>query len=371
MFLAHIRAEYLNRRFSAVSGHARRAAGYALLSVLSVLAVEVLQIGIAGTASANTPSCEGKLGVSRTIEVSKRNGLLVGVDPGGRIGLKPKELVLTFDDGPRPGITEPILEALADECVKATFFSLGRSAREAPALLRRTAQEGHTIATHSQNHPLLTKLDDASVRAEIRRGVNSINAALEGSGYEASNFFRYPFLDRSSRTDKIVRDMNLVAFQMNIDSWDWRNQTPEEMVALTMERVRKQGSGVVLFHDIQQKTAIALPQFLQLAKAEGYNIVHVVPGDGDSNYPGEPSEKIPVASLRQQLPAETQAQVRPVPPRPQEKPFVDTQLATLADNTAGLHGASGTQQSVAGPALAEPPREKKRFGFFRRLFSRN
>ncbi|MEO0924015.1 MAG: polysaccharide deacetylase family protein, partial [Pseudomonadota bacterium] len=171
-------------------------------------------------------SCDGKLGVHRTIKVSPKNAFLVGVDNHARLGLRRKELILTFDDGPRVGITDPILDALAAECVKATFFPLGRAARAFPDLLKRVAREGHTIGSHTQSHPLLTKRKNAVIDAEVRRGIASAKAALEGSGYEVSNFFRYPYLGRSKRTDTIVKRYGLVSFHMNIDSWDWKDTTP-------------------------------------------------------------------------------------------------------------------------------------------------
>lgn len=357
-----------------------------------------------GVSSASEGSCEGKLGVHRTIKVSNQHTILVGVDNHGRIGLMPRELVLTFDDGPREGSTQKILKALAEECVKATFFALGRSARAAPHLVRRTAREGHTIATHSQSHPLLTKRDNNSVRNEIRRGVNSINAALEGSDYEASNFFRYPFLDRSRRTDAIVREMGLVAFHMNIDSWDWRKQTPSQMVALTMRRVRAEGSGIVLFHDIQDKTAAGLPEFLRTIKREGYKIVHIVPGENDFNYRQDVASRKAQSTTKPvetaTLPTSSSAPVVPVlnthegktvrknhrrAPHPKSKPGIRT-LASSQQNdigsTASIRSTPQINNSLPTPApvfseplentlpsVVEEPK-KKRFRLLRKIFGR-
>lgn len=390
--------------------------GKLALSAVAAFSVALagLPVHVAHAQGEGASSCEGKLGIHRTIKVSTRNGTLVGIDSHGRIGLKPNELVLAFDDGPRVGTTEKILEALAQECVKATFFSLGRSARTAPYLLRRVASEGHTIGSHSQNHPLLTKRDDEGVRAEIRRGVDSVNAALKDSGYEASNFFRYPFLDRSKRTDDIVREMGLVAFHINIDSWDWRQQTSQEMVDLTMRRVRAAGGGVVLFHDIQDKTADGLPEFLRTVKNEGYKIVHVVPGETDFNdredliaasQPAKPVQDARLESRRERKARQTAAVHPRKAPHPQQKPGllalasseqrladlppatvvgssfvrsvgassvtridgdlpVPAQVAPQAENRAHA-AAEGSEGSVP-----ESLEEKKRFRFFRKLFGR-
>ncbi len=352
-----------------------------------------------GTVSAqtnkNTASnrCAGKLGVHRTIKVSNKNTTLVGVGNHGRIGLRPKELVLTFDDGPREGTTAKILKTLADECIKATFFSLGRSARVHPNLLRRVAKEGHTIATHSQSHPLLTKRNNDGVRAEIRRGVNSARAALEGTSYKVSNFFRYPFLDRSRRTDTIVREMGLVAFHMNIDSWDWRQQTPEEMVELTLSRARAEGSGIVLFHDIQDKTAAALPSFLKAIKQEGYKIVHVVPGESNFNYREDliarskhsaGKKKTSSSFAKSKVKSEKPKTVTKKPsankiaraPHPKNHPLggaLETPLKPIS-NRRYIQDLTVTQSPPARQNVPElqPQNEKKkkRFGFFRRIFSK-
>lgn len=336
--------------------------------------------------SASSSSCEGKLGVHRTIKVSNKNATLVGVDNHGRIGLRPKEVVLTFDDGPRNGPTQKILNALAAECVKATFFSLGRAARAEPALLRRIAREGHTIGSHSQSHPFLSRRNSETVRAEIRRGVNSINAAFEGTNYKPSNFFRYPYLDRSNRTDAIVREMGLVAFHMNIDSWDWREQTSSQMVNLTMSRVRKEGSGVVLFHDVKTRTAVGLPSFLRTLKREGYKIVHIVPGASDFDYRKDLSKRKPAAAekiqtaklspttdLADQAGAEkakrtiTKKKLVRVP-HPRIKPRPTRLTSVERDNLA--RPTSVVSRQVSTGAIGEPHRKKKR-GFLRRLFGKN
>ena len=81
--------------------------------------------------------------------------------------LADKEVVLTFDDGPWPGTTAAVLDALKRECVRATFFLIGRNAAMQPELVRRELAEGHTIAHHSFSHPLLDRMS-----AERRRSRN-------------------------------------------------------------------------------------------------------------------------------------------------------------------------------------------------------
>ncbi|MEM8838638.1 MAG: polysaccharide deacetylase family protein [Pseudomonadota bacterium] len=263
-----------------VRRRARPALNTVLCALLGISAVSVLPIqGIVSEAQAASCRDPNALGVHREIKVTRRTGFFLGTGKTGSIGLKPGEVVLTFDDGPREGITDRILEALAEECTKATFYVLGRSARTFPHLVKRAAREGHTIATHTQSHPFLTRHGNEKIAAELRRGMRSVNWALKGTPYKASNFFRYPYLDRSQRTDRIVKDAGLIVFDMFIDSLDWKKSSSEVMLNRVLNRLRARGSGVILFHDIQHKTARALPQFLRTLRAEGFKVVHTVPGN--------------------------------------------------------------------------------------------
>ena len=95
------------------------------------------------------------LGVSRVITVDTSHGLEVGRSQYPQtLPLQPHEVVLTFDDGPNPVTTDAVLKALDDQCVKATFFVIGIRANLYPQFVLDEEAAGHTIGTHSQNHPL-------------------------------------------------------------------------------------------------------------------------------------------------------------------------------------------------------------------------
>ena len=111
--------------------------------VASVLLASLLGAGTAGAAECPADA----LGVSRT--------LVVDVNEHPRVGswqyeeslpLNDHEVVLTFDDGPLPPYTDRVLDLLASECVKATFFMVGRMVQAYPAAVQRVYNEGHTIA---------------------------------------------------------------------------------------------------------------------------------------------------------------------------------------------------------------------------------
>src|SRR3979490_3307806 len=102
-----------------------------------VLLVSMLGASTFGVASAAAGECpEGALGVSRTIVVDPMDHARVGsMQYGESLPLNDHEVVLTFDDGPLPPYTTRILDTLASECVKATFFMVGRMVRGYPSIV--------------------------------------------------------------------------------------------------------------------------------------------------------------------------------------------------------------------------------------------
>ena len=214
------------------------------------------------------------MGVSRTINVSTFHPHL-GTGGSGGIGLRHKEVVLTFDDGPVPGTTPRVLAALSNECVKATFFVVGSMARAYPKLLQRVARSGHTIAHHTQNHANLTNTSVASAQRNIETGIRSVNKALGPYRSYSSKLFRYPYLARSSSLDTFLKRRGLLPLSAAVMSQDWKAGSGAGMIQRVMSRLRKTQRGVILLHDIQAKTASALPQLLRRLKSEGYKIVHI------------------------------------------------------------------------------------------------
>ncbi|MGH6776653.1 MAG: polysaccharide deacetylase family protein [Bradyrhizobium sp.] len=186
-------------------------------------------------------------------------------------------MVLTFDDGPLPRNSNRILKILADQCVKANFFLVGKQSLAYPASVRKLVALGHTIGTHSQNHPLtFEKLPLDQVKQEVEGGIASASAALPDPTLVAP-FFRVPGLLRSKTVENWLASKGIQIWSADFDADDWRHITPEQVYERAMKRIEAKGKGILLLHDIQARTVVALPMILHALKVRGYHIVHVVP----------------------------------------------------------------------------------------------
>lgn len=193
--------------------------------------------------------------------------------------LRPGEVILTFDDGPRPGKTTEILATLRDFGVKATFLMLGSSAQAHPSLAQQVAASGHTVGSHTYDHVDLSTLDRQAALDEIAKGERAVQLALAGGGQVLSPFFRFPYLSQTGFLRTNLMQGNMIILDVDIDSKDYYKDTPETVVARTMARLDARGSGIVLFHDIHQRTVQTLPLFLAQLQERGYSVVRLVPKD--------------------------------------------------------------------------------------------
>ena len=236
---------------------------------------------LAGTSEACGPDA---LGVSRVITIDGGQRLALGLQSYPRtLDLHDHEVVLTFDDGPA-GPTARVLDSLARECVRATFFLIGHNAEGLPALVTREIAEGHSVGHHSYSHPAgtLRSMNEEAAEADIERGI----AAVERAGYGAvpanphTPFFRFPGFADTPALLSYLAGRGIVVFGSDLWASDWRKMTPETELALVMSRLDRLGKGIILFHDSKSSTADMLPVFLRRLKARGYRIVHVMPGAG-------------------------------------------------------------------------------------------
>src|ERR1700724_2109043 len=223
------------------------------------------------------------LGVARTLEVGTSGGLQVGLKTYPRsLALDDREIVLSFDDGPSAQTTPKVLDALAKECVKTTFFLVGRNAEALPALVKREIAEGHTVGHHTFSHPAATLrgLSESAAQEEILRGFEADDKAAYGtaSGAPKVRFFRFPGFADTPALIAWLSAKNIAVFGADLWVSDWTPMMPETELALILSRLDKEQRGILLLHDTKQQTAAMLPDLLQELKKRGYKIVNIVPG---------------------------------------------------------------------------------------------
>src|SRR5712692_3052289 len=152
-------------------------------------------IGAQTASAADCPGHPDALGTSRTLVIDPRQHPRIGtMQYAETLPLRDHEVVLTFDDGPLPHNSNQILDILASQCVKATFFTIGRMAQAYPEGVRKLRDAGHSIGTHTQNHPLsMNRMSLERAKQEIDDGIASVKTALRDDAALAP-FFRIPGL---------------------------------------------------------------------------------------------------------------------------------------------------------------------------------
>ena len=251
-----------------------------------------LLAGIAAPAAlaADCPGHPDAIGTSRTLVVDPREHRLLGtMQYRETLPLADHEVVLTFDDGPLPRNSNQILEILASQCVKATFFEIGQMAQSFPEGVRKLRDAGHTIGTHTQNHPLnMNRMPIERAQKEIDDGIASVKAALGDDAAALAPFLRIPGLMRADAVEDYAGSQGLQLWSADFPADDWRHISPAREYDLAINRIEAKGKGILLLHDIQARTVAALPRILNELKARGYHIVHVVPATPDR--PATPTE---------------------------------------------------------------------------------
>lgn len=257
------------RRLATVRRLSRAAGGALLISLFAI-------------AMAHADDCprKGTLGTSRVLTVDAASYPQVGLKSFPQtLPLRDHEVVLTFDDGPSASTTPKVLEALARECVLATFFMIGKPASEHPSLVRRVAAEGHTIGHHTWTHFDLQQMPESDAVKQIDDGIAAVEKALHGvaTTTPSTPFFRYPGFLSTPETLDLLRSRGIVVFGADFWANDWDPETPTQELRLLDLRLRAARKGIILLHDAQPRTAAMLPAFLRYLRDHHYHVVHIVP----------------------------------------------------------------------------------------------
>ena len=210
---------------------------------LTALCVGLLSSVAAQAASAaDCPGHPDAIGTSRTIVVDPRAHPIIGTMQYNKtLPLGDREVVLTFDDGPLPKYSNQILDILAAHCAKATFFLVGSQANANPEGVRKVRDAGHTVATHTQNHPTgMDRLPLDRSRQEIEQGIASVTAAL-ADGTAPAPFLRIPGLRVNDGIEEFAASKGLQLWSADFPADDWRNVSANRVYELAMQRLEAKG----------------------------------------------------------------------------------------------------------------------------------
>ncbi len=229
-----------------------------------------------------------------------------------RTGYHPKEVALTFDDGPDPEYTGQVLDALRDLRVPATFFVIGENAESAPDLVRRMWREGHEIGSHTFTHPNMGAVGRRRAALEL----NTTQRAIESILGRSTILFRPPYnADAEPVSGEEVTPvatasaMGYLTVGELIDPQDWnlwsatpdggrRRRTADDLLASMMHDIHTMRGNVILLHDAggdRSATVAALRRLVPELRREGYRFVTI------SDLLGVPRQKVMPALAQKDL----------------------------------------------------------------------
>ncbi len=191
--------------------------------------------------------------------------------------LPAKTVVLTFDDGPHAQYTEEISAILKQYNVPAVFFQIGRNLGKKneqgnevlgkqAAISQKLLKSGYILGNHSYSHALLSKQSGETLRNEIEE----TDQLLKAIDKARSPLFRFPYGAKNKEGMEILNRLGLRSIMWNIDSRDWADPVPQSIANRVLETLDKEQRGIILFHDIHQRTIKALPLVLDELIAQNY-----------------------------------------------------------------------------------------------------
>jgi peptidoglycan-N-acetylglucosamine deacetylase len=194
-------------------------------------------------------------------------------------GTDPRQICLTYDDGPNDPHTLHLLDVLEKHQVRATFFLIGQFVKMRPEIARAVVSAGHVIGNHTYSHPSLLWCSAASVRQELETCDREIE---EATGVKV-NLFRPPFGARRPAVLKIARSFGYMPVMWSVTCFDWKETTPEGVERNAIRQITKQRDRgkIVLLHDgghwnmgvDRAHTVAATDRLIQRYKSEGYRFV--------------------------------------------------------------------------------------------------
>jgi peptidoglycan/xylan/chitin deacetylase (PgdA/CDA1 family) len=224
------------------------------------------------------------LGCTPNAPAPQRQVLWTGTYPGWS-GTPPREIALTFDDGPTPYTSPPILDILEKTHTPATFFVEGQYIQRWPDLLKREWNDNFAIAVHTWDHPLMSKLSDVQLHHQFGDTINQIHAILGPTA--CVWIWRPPYADYNQHVLDVAQSFGLTTITWDDCSFDWTLPGVQQIIANVLNNAHP--GAVVIMHDgpaNREETAAALPVIIDGLKQRGLVPVTLPKLLADGHYPG-------------------------------------------------------------------------------------
>lgn len=177
-----------------------------------------------------------------------------------------KQVAITFDDGPKQGTTELLLDGLKERNVQATFFLIGMQIDDNKALIKRMCQEGHQIGNHTFNHKSLTELDNQGQKTQLLL----CSEAIRQNTWSDTVCVRPPY---GQLNEAIKGWINAPIILWSVDTMDWTGKSAEEICRYIVDTV--QPGDIILLHDIYEESVEGALQAIDCLLSNGYSCVTV------------------------------------------------------------------------------------------------
>lgn len=271
----------------------------------------------------------------------------------GNSPLKPKQIALTFDDGPSAG-TQAVLDILDKHCIKAAFFMVGWYAQARPDLVRAIAARGHTLGTHTWLHPIsLRRLGAARAERQITQGFVAVQAALADAPPQdrarLAPFFRFPGLNDSPAMVRWLGERRVAVVSADFGADDWKRLSSAEVERRALKYAAARGGGILILHEAHARTQAMLDDLIVQLEREGFTFVQLVPpADGRARAIAAPGALI------------SQGKVAPVPYALAQE--LNREGMGEPVELAQDDGLAGRSAKAPQPPLAACPREAPKSG---------
>ncbi|MCI9121228.1 MAG: polysaccharide deacetylase family protein [Oscillibacter sp.] len=177
-----------------------------------------------------------------------------------------KYVALTFDDGPKRGTTDRLLDGLKQKRATATFFLIGQQIAQAPDLVLRMEEEGHQIGNHTWSHQRLDSVTPEEALCEIRQTEEALTALLgEQTG---PHWLRPPY-----GQVPLEAEAGVPMVKWSVDPRDWESRDVKKVTQAVLECAEP--NSIILFHDIYSTSVDAALAVVDALQKEGYWFVTV------------------------------------------------------------------------------------------------